>query len=174
MRALLVAVVVVVVASISTVAWCQLPGEQPYNAQVWGSPLKVAGPEAWSYTVTNTSTSLNYTVWLVSIEVDEGAEINNVYTPVGWAADWSEPHFITLISTSTDLAAGQSKSGFVAEYSSRPVYQNWSAMFNNIADPFESPTTGGSVLTNLPEPGSLAVLIVGLGFAAGLARRRAG
>lgn len=131
----------------------------------------MAGPEAWSYTVWNTSSSPNYTVWLFAIGIDEGVDVTNVFSPDGWAADASVPQFVTWTSTMTDLPAGQSKTGFVAEFSATPTNQTWSAMFNNLADPYEMPTDGGPIIT-VPEPGSLTALIAGLGFAAGLLRKR--
>ena len=77
--------------------------------------------------------------------------------------DISVPHFVTWIATGSELMKGESNNGFGVTYSVSPQYQDWSAMFNNIGDPSECPSDGGSIrMAQAPEPSALATLLVGL------------
>ncbi len=150
---------VLLAASASDPAVCQT-GTQPYSATVFGHRTVT---QDWTYTLENTSEDANYTVWLLQIEVDEQTEVLSASRSTGWAVDISVPHFVTWIATSSELMKGESNSGFGVTYCVCPQYQNWSAMFNNIGDPSECPSDGGSIrMAETPEPSALAALLVGL------------
>lgn len=162
MRALLTAAVLLaVLCGITTTAWCQLSGAQPYSALVVGSRTAGIASVSWSYNVTNTSSSDVYALWLIAIEVDDASDVLAVASPDGWVADHtSQAHFITWINFVGDIRAGESQGGFQATFSAEPTSQSYSAMFDNIENPGETPVDFGIVI--VPEPASAAVLIVGL------------
>ena len=155
-----------------TTAWCLQPGEQPYSALVVGTRTAGAASVTWAYEVINTSSSDVYNLWLVAIEVDDDSDLLAAVSPAGWIADHtSQPHFVTWINFVSEIPAGQSETGFEVTFSAEPAYQTYSAMFNNIENPGETPVDFGDVL--VPEPASAAALMVGLtSLVAFLFRRR--
>lgn len=172
-RAFLTAVAAISLAAGSCgSALCQ--AEQPYGAAVYGvRTASGSGSETWTYTLQNTSTSPEYTILLVQIEVDEGTDVVSASAPTGWEVDIKMPHFITLSCIGDDLLAGKSAYGFDVVYSACPEFQNWSAMFKNAFDPYESPADGGMVdIAAVPEPATLTALLIGLAALARPLKRR--
>lgn len=172
MRALLPAVAIVAALCLGCgSAWCLEIGVQPYAAQVVG--IKTGGPDSntWTYTVYNTSPVADYDLWLIAIEVDDAVEVVNAVSPAGWAADaTSQPHFVSWICYVGEVGQGAFQTGFEATFSTAPVLQTYSAMFNN-ANTGEYPVDSGPV-TFAPEPASMSVLVAGLMSVAALLRRR--
>ncbi|MCE5323731.1 PEP-CTERM sorting domain-containing protein [bacterium] len=169
MRALIIAAILIVCCG---PAMCQAIGAQQYSALVMGQPVDIGDPSAWVYTLTNTSASANYTIWLLAIEVDESTDVLNVSSPSGWACDTSVPHFISWMYVTNELYAGESENGFQAEYSAAPAYQSWTVMFNNIDNPGESPSEFGVLETAVPEPASMIAMLVGITSLVGVKMRR--
>ncbi|MCE5315231.1 MAG: PEP-CTERM sorting domain-containing protein [Armatimonadota bacterium] len=166
MRAFLIAAILV---ACCIPAWCV----QEYSALVVGAPVDIANPTSWIYTLTNTSSSSSFTVWLLAIEIDEGTDVTNIHSPSGWSCDWSVPHFINWMYVSGELPAGESLSGFQADYSREPELQSWTVMFNNTDNPGETPTDFGTVsLLSVPEPSSIVALLVGVTALCGRKRRK--
>jgi len=122
---------------------------QSYGAQVVGERLATAGPVTWTYTLRNTSATSNYAIWLLAIEADESADSISVAAPEGWAADASMPHMVTWICFKGELGAGGQVSGFEITFSSQPITQSWSAMFNN-NETGETPVDFGNVIVAEP------------------------
>jgi len=142
----------------------------PYSAEVVGTKVNVAGQCTWTYKVSNTSTSSDYSLWLFAVQVDEGADVISATCPSGWIADTdSMPHFITWEYFASEMPAGTFKTGFDVEFNRDPVSQVYTAMFDNTATG-ESPSVDGVVLT--PEPAGIAALLTGLAPLAGLIARR--
>ncbi len=150
---------------------CLAASTQPYSALVFGQQINIAGPTTWEYTLTNTSSSSNYTVWLFALEVDENTDVLSVVTPSGWWSDSTVEHFISWMYVSGELPAGESQAGFQAQFSQKPELQSWTVMFNNI-DTGESPSECGFVAA-VPEPSSIIALLAGIGGLAGLKKRKA-
>ncbi|MEN6357080.1 MAG: PEP-CTERM sorting domain-containing protein [Armatimonadota bacterium] len=169
MRALIIAAILIVCC---TPMMCLPIGAQQYSALVLGQPVDVGDPSVWAYTLTNSSTSLSYTAWLLAIEVDESTDVLNVSSPSGWICDTTVPHFISWMYLTDELSAGDTETGFQARFSNAPAYQSWTVMFNNTDNPGESPSESGSVDTAVPEPASVIALIVGVISLAGAKMRR--
>lgn len=166
--------VILLAAAVMAIALTGGPvtADEPYNAQVLGIPTGSSSLTSWTYTVTNTSPSPDYTIWLVQIEVDEGTKVVSALGPSGWATMY-EPgteSYVMWFCTSADLPVGESLGGFRANFDSEPAYQSWTAQFNNTQNPGENPVGFGSVLT--PEPGGIAAMLMGLAPFAWLTLRR--
>lgn len=172
MRILLTAIAVLsATACVSKMASCQT-GIQPYSAMFIGN--QVNGANLWNYTLINTSESNVYTVILVQLEVDEQTQVVRAPNVAGWYVDPTIPNFVTWASKYDGLTAGQSVTDFAVEFSKKPEFQNWTALFNNIDDPGEYPSDNGVVLnaSAVPEPGGLASFAVGLISFFGILKRR--
>lgn len=171
MRALMLIVAVLAAACCGPTAWCDtFPTD--YNADVCGAPTGVAGPVGWAYWVANTSGSMDYSVWLLQIEVDENTDILSVQTPAGWRPDTTVPHLAMWTCSPGGLAAGASLTGFAALFGSEPTTQGWTVMFRNSSSPGDMPVAFGMVST--PEPASILAILTGLASvaASSLKRRR--
>lgn len=156
----------------SATAWCLEVGEQPYGASVWGTRVGSVASQSWIYQVTNTSADERYTIWLLAVEVDEACDVLGATSPDGWAADWqSQPHFVMWICLASEVPQGVSQGGFGIDYSTEPAYQMYSAMFDNVENPGDTPVDFGNVQT-IPEPASLATVLVGLSSLVGVVIRR--
>ena len=166
MRAWLKAAVILVLGLGICSAVC---ASLPYSADITAIKSTTI-PNTWIYTISNTSTSPQYVLWLVGIEVDEETDVLNTVTPVGWSVDIeSQPHFITWIYQSGELEAGDVQGGFTASFSCTPAFQSFTALMNN-AETGEAPCVDGNVLT--PEPTGAAILLAGLAPMAAFALRR--
>jgi hypothetical protein len=173
MRAPIVAAAAFLIASFGcTAAWSMVTLGEPFSARVEGTPAVSDAGNAWSYTLCNTSSSPSYTIWLMQVEVETGNAVVSVASPAGWSAsiDDQMPNLVTWFCGPTSLAAGCSQNGFRAVYSSEPVRQGWTVMFDNADIPGDTPVSYGDV--SMPEPGSIVALLAGLVPVAHLARRR--
>jgi len=155
-------------------AWCLDLSEQPYGASVMGTRLGGAASQSWLYQVTNTSLEDRYTIWLLAVEVDEDCDVLGATSPNGWSADWeSQPHFVMWICFGSEVPQGVIQGGFGIDYSTEPVSQMYSVMFDNAEDPGDTPVDFGNVQTSpVPEPASLATMIFGLSSLAGIMLRK--
>ena len=169
MRVFIFAAVLIVCCSQTA---CLAASAQPYSALVSGQQVGIAGSTTWEYSLTNTSSSSSYTVWLLAIELDEATEITGVTSPQGWWCDWTIPHFISWMYVTGELPAGATQTGFQAQLSDAPEFQSWTVMFNNI-DTGESPSECGIVSAAVPEPTSIMTLFMGIAGLAGLIKRKA-
>lgn len=142
--------------------------DSPYSAVVVGTQVGTQ-TNNWTYTIVNTSTDINYTVWCLQVEVDMDTLISSVTTPSGWSANWKIPHVIQWTAVSGNLAADNLRSGFGVLFNLEPAYQNWTANFDNTIDQDDAPVCFGVVST--PEPGSILALLVGLIGIAGINKR---
>ena len=168
MRAFSLAAIVISILLMQGTAWGWVIEAEPWGAQVSG--VQESGL-AWNYTVTNTSTDQKYTLWLLSVEVDEGVEILDATCPSGWTADHtSQPHSVTWMCNSVNLRSGKSLSGFRAILSAAPTRQTYAVMFDN-SDTGATPVGYGTVST-VPEPATAAVLASGLMSLVAVAARR--
>lgn len=159
----------------SATAWCLvLSDEQPYGAAVYGSRVEGVASQSWLYQVTNTSLDNRYSIWLLAVEVDENCDVLGATSPDGWASDWqSQPHFVMWICLGDELPQGGTQGGFGIDYSTEPAYQMYSVMFDNVENPGDTPVDFGNVQTSsVPEPASLAAIMVGLSSLAGIALRK--
>jgi len=149
-------------------AW-SAPTAEPYSAVVTGVP---GGPNAWLYAVMNTSSSTDFSIWLLQIEVDERTSVVGVSSPSGWTANL-DVEFVVMWMTGSDyVPAGQSLPGFQAEFDSEPAYQCWTVMFRNAAVQGECPVDFGNVLLN--EPGAILAILTGLASLGAQLRKRRG
>jgi len=131
----------------------------PYDADVTAVKSTTI-PNTWIYTMHNTSASQEYTLWLIGLEVDEQTEVLNTVTPVGWSVDTdSQPHFITWMYYAGEIEAGGTQTGFQAQFTCAPAFQNFTALMSN-NETGEAPTVDGIV--TLPEPAGIAILLTGL------------
>lgn len=180
MRALLIAAAFMILCCSCALASLMEPADAPYSAEVIGTQA-APGSNTWNYTVTNTSLSSSYVVWLLSIEVDpidmvspdQAAEILNYTNVPGWIASFDPEvgkNTINWFTYSRDLPAGESQIGFQITFSKAPQYQSWTAMLNNIENAGETPVVFGNVQT-IPEPMGIAALLCGLTALAGIRRR---
>jgi len=148
-------------------AW-SAPTAEPYSAVVTGAP---GGPNEWLYTVTNASSSTDFSIWLLQIEVDDRAYVESVSSPSGWTANLDVPFLIMWMTGSDYVPAGEPLSGFRAQFSSQPAYQCWTVMFKNAAVQGEYPVDFGNVLVS--EPAAYLAILTGLAsIAARLGKRR--
>lgn len=168
MRALIIAAMLIACCCL---AICPQTCAQQYSALVNGQPAGV-GSNTWEYSLTNTSSNINYTVWLLAIEIDEGTNVISTHSPTGWACDTTVPHFISWMYVASELPAGQSQPGFTANFSTAPAYQLWTVMFNNTENPGESPSDYGTLETVVPEPVSMVGLVMGIASLISLKVRR--
>lgn len=169
MRALLTAAVVLAIG----LGLCSGAWTDAWSAGVTGTP-GAPGSNSWTYAVRNTSTASYYSLWVFTIEVDDVCGVSSTVTPDGWSVDTdSEPHFITWMYQTGELAAGKEVTGFQATFTSEPRSQAYTALFNDSLN-FTCPYTEGPVtlVGAVPEPGSLLVLLTGCGPLAALALRR--
>ena len=168
---LFAAVALAIFCSVCTAAWCQETAELPYSAKVIGVEVNSPTSNIWTYTIYNTSSSSDYTVWSIGISLDEGTLINKVTAPSGWQSV-EDPYCVSLFASGPELAAGASQSGFTVEFNRKPLQQDWSIGFNN-AGTGESLNEFGTVTpASTPEPGSVISLLVGLTSLAALAKKR--
>lgn len=173
MRAFVAAVAVaLLVSGIPKPAFCQSEA-QTYGACITGMRIPGDEQERWSYSLQNTSSDDNYTIFMLQLEVDEDTPIVSINSPDLWTPDTTVPHFITW-TYDGELEASAIQNGFEVQYSTAPVYQSWSVMFNNTDNPYLSASVGGDVLVApLPEPTGISSLVVGLvAFAGAFMRRR--
>lgn len=168
MRALLTAAVVLAVG----LGLCSATLAEAWNAEVHGLP-GLPGSNSWSYTVRNTSTEYQYLLWVFAIEVDDLCDVVSTTTPAGWSVDTeSQPHFITWMYQSGEVAPGEQCSGFEATFTTAPLFQTYTALFSDDLN-FTCPNTEGPVtVAAAPEPAGLLVLLTGCGPLAALAFRR--
>ena len=77
------------------------------------------------------------------------------------------------ICLASEVPQGVSQGGFGIDYSTEPAYQMYSAMFTNVENPGDTPVDFGNVGTSpVPEPASLATVLVGLSSLVGVVIRR--
>lgn len=160
MRILAIAALLVVSFSCSA-AW-SLESE-PFSALVAGVAVDPAG-QTWEYTLTNTSSSPDYSIWLFQIDTDVENYVISTASPAGWQAntDPQTPNLVTWLYTNASggLQAGAKLTGFRASFQSRPLKQSWTVMFDNAALPGDTPVAYGDIMT--PEPGALPALLAGI------------
>lgn len=162
MRALLLAVTILAAGCFASIpAGLAYSDELHYSATVVGQRTEGSDAVIWTYSIENSSTDENYSLWLLAVEVDKECNVLDVSFPSGWAADTSQDHFITWICTENDLAAGQKAQGFSVVFDRLPEIQTYEAMFNN-TETGEYPTEIGNVSLIVPEPGSVIALLGGL------------
>ena len=169
MRARLFAVFALAAAVCGCATAWSAPTAEPYDALVTGAPV---GPNAWVYTITNTSSDPNYSVWLLQIEVDDRTNVLGVASPVMWTANLDVPYLVMWMTGSAFVPAGQARSGFRATYDSVPAYQCWTVMFRNETVPGEFPVGFGNVL--VPEPGVVLAMLTGMASLIAQLRKRRG
>ncbi|MCX8053905.1 MAG: hypothetical protein N3B12_08860 [Armatimonadetes bacterium] len=156
MRARLLAVFALAAVVVGCPTAWSAPNDEPYSAIVAG----VGGPCEWLYILTNNSDSADYVIWLLQIEVDEGVVVESASSPYGWTVDLNTESIAMWMTSSRYVPAGSSLKGFRAKFNREPAYQFWTVMFRNKADQTDSPVAFGIV--DLPEPGSVVVVIIGL------------
>ncbi|MCE5198693.1 MAG: PEP-CTERM sorting domain-containing protein [Armatimonadota bacterium] len=168
MRAIIIATSMIIILCCCTAAWCQDPDTPSYSARVIGTRLDVAGSCVWQYTLLNSSIDPSYTVWLLGISVNEEASAISAPEFEGWVSDVeTDPHFITWMYGTGELAAGESENRFIVEFDTEPVTQSWTVLFNYTTPEgnVEMASEVGDVqvqVTETPEPGSIAALALGL------------
>lgn len=146
-------------------------GEQPYGALVIGSHTDPPDANTWTYTIQNTSANAGFALWIFAISVNPEASVLDVVTPPGWEGNWDDPHFITW-TCDGEMTTGESQCGFAATFDTEPTVQEWTAMFDNLSNPGETPADFGLVLF-VPEPAGIITLLAGLSTLAATIRRRA-
>jgi hypothetical protein len=167
-RALLVAV-----AAIATVSFAAPTAAESYGARVIGAPDSLVNQCVWNYTFVNDSSSEDYSIWLVQIDVDPGIYVMGASAPTGWTADFEQPnpdHFVTWTCNSPELEVKDQLQGFQAVFDTRPTYQGWSAQISNSKDPDAILSDSGVVTT--VEPGACTALLTGLIGVTAFAMRR--
>lgn len=168
MRALLTAAVVLAVG----LGLCSVALAEDWSAEVYASP-GAPGSNSWTYAVHNTSAAPYYGLWVFTIEVDQLCTVSSTVTPHGWSVDTlSEPHYITWMYQTGDVAAGAGFSGFEATFSLAPQSQAYTALFCDDLN-FTCPYTEGLVtVIAAPEPAGMLILATGCGPLIALALRR--
>ncbi len=137
-------------------------GGQPYSALVIGQPTPESQGLFWNYSIFNTSSSSEYGVWLLAVEVDENVNVIGAFSPIGWQVDTEIPHLITWICMSGYVSHGETQVGFAAAFDKEPVFQGWAVMFRNQEDPSETPVDFGEVASVVPEASGLVVILTGI------------
>jgi hypothetical protein len=167
-RALLVAV-----AAIAAVSFAAPTAAGPYGARVIGAPADPISQNVWNYTFVNSSSSTDYSVWLVQVDVDADTFVTGAGAPAGWTAYFEQPnpdHFVTWMCGSPGLQMNDEVTGFQAVFNRQPTYQGWSAQFSDSADPDALLSDSGEVM--IAEPGGCAALLTGLISVTAFAMRR--
>jgi len=167
-RALLVAV-----AAIAAASFAAPTAAEPYGACVIGALASPLSQSVWDYKLVNNSSSADYSICLVQIDIDADTFVIGATAPNGWTAYFEQAsldHFVTWICGSSELQANDELSGFQAVFTQRPAYQGWSAQFSNSQDPDETLSESGEVVTI--EPGACAALLTGLMSVTAFAIRR--
>ncbi len=145
---------------------------EPFSALVTGVALD-STEQMWEYTLTNTSSSSDYSIWLLQIETDVENRAVSTASPAGWQTitDPQTPNLVTWICGVSGLQAGTKLTGFRVLFQSRPLRQNWTVIFDNIALPGDTPVAYGEVI--MPEPGGLMALLSGIiALKCAISRRR--
>jgi hypothetical protein len=156
----ILAIAALLVVSFSCPAAWSLKSE-PFSALVVGVAVDPTG-QTWEYTLKNTSSSPDYSIWLFQIDTEVENYVVSAKSPAGWMVntDPQTPNLVTWLYGSGSLKAGDELTGFRASFQSRPLRQGWTVIFDNASLPGDTPVAYGEVIT--PEPGALLALLAGI------------
>lgn len=156
----ILAIAALLVVSFSCPAAWSLESE-PFSALVAGVAVDSTG-QTWEYTLKNTSSSPDYSIWLFQIDTEVENYVVSTKSPAGWIAntDPQTPNLVTWLYGSGGLKAGDELTGFRASFQSRPLRQGWTVIFDNASLPGDTPVAYGDVM--MPEPGALLALLAGI------------
>ncbi len=147
--------------------------------------LTALGSDVWryDYTLNNTGPSLSFDEFTIFFDLPGVVSIDSFVVPVGWDPLTIQPDaglpasgFVDAIRTAGPVPTG-SFSGFSAEFHYAPGLTPAAQMFQlllaaNFEVIVEGVTTKIPIVTPVPEPGTYALMLSGLGVLGWAARRR--